>query len=209
MHELCGQNGANPVVTDELFLTNFFPKKSVRQLLAEHENVYETVLRAETSELAKLPGMNERTLQKVKTLREFLARWQNEKKNSVKIIRCPRDVFDYLADMQSLQQEQFRVVMMNTKHHIIAQKTIFQGTINNCIVSAKEIFQPAIQSLAAGIILAHNHPSGDSTPSDMDIDVTKRLVLSGKLLEITVLDHIVIGKHEYSSLKEKSLLPDA
>lgn len=207
MHEVRDTLENLYMATDESFLSLLLPKRTVRQLLAEREKVYEAVLFAEESELAGYKRSGVKSLRNIKILREFLSRWQAEKARRVKSVRCPEDAFNYLTDMQQLRQEQLRVIILNAKNNIIAQKIIFQGTINSAPVCAREIFHPAVQHLAAGIILAHNHPSGDSTPSDLDVEVTKPLVRSGKLLGIAVLDHIVIGKGEYSSLKEKALLP--
>lgn len=206
MYELRNTRENLHTATDESFLSLLLPKRTVRQLLAEHEKVYEAVLSAEECALAGFKSAGEKSLRNIEILREFLSRWQAEKTRRVKSILCPGDAFDYLTDMQQLRQEQLRVIILNAKNNIILQRTIFQGTINSAPVCAREIFHPAVQHLAAGIILAHNHPSGDSTPSDLDVEVTKPLIQSGNLLGIAVLDHIVIGKGEYSSLKEKSLL---
>jgi DNA repair protein RadC len=111
-----------------------------------------------------------------------------------------------VEDMQFLAVEQFRVIYLNTKNGIIAEEIIAQGTINATIVGGREIFRKAVRLLAASIILAHNHPSGDALPSQEDIAITRKLVEAGKLLDINILDHIIIGKGQFESLKEKGLL---
>ena len=103
--------------------------------------------------------------------------------------------------MQYLKQEQFRVVLLDVKHKIISNQIITQGTVSGTLVGAREVFNPAIKHMASKILLVHNHPSGDPTPSREDIEITKQLVKAGDIIGIPVLDHIIIGKDEYTSLK--------
>lgn len=95
---------------------------------------------------------------------------------------------------------------INTKNKPTAIHTVSIGTLNSTVVHPREIFKAAILSNAASIILAHNHPSGDPTPSKEDIGITKRLVDAGELLGITVMDHIIIGENNYVSMKKRSLI---
>lgn len=108
--------------------------------------------------------------------------------------------------MQFLAVEQFRVIYLNTKNGVIAEEVVTQGTINSTIVGGREIFRRAVRLLAASIILLHNHPSGDTLPSQEDIAITRILVEAGKLLDIAILDHIIIGKGKFESLKERGIL---
>ena len=108
--------------------------------------------------------------------------------------------------MQFLAVEQFRVIYLNTKNGIIAEEVVAQGTINATIVGGRELFRRAVRLLAASIILLHNHPSGDTMPSQEDIAITKKLVEAGKLLDIGIIDHIIIGKGQFESLKERGIL---
>jgi DNA repair protein RadC len=111
-----------------------------------------------------------------------------------------------MTEMRWLQKEHFRMLLLNTKHHVLAIPTISIGSLSAAIVHPREVFREAIRSSAAAIILAHNHPSGDPTPSAEDTQLTKRLVEIGKLMDITVLDHIIIGDGRYLSMKEKGIL---
>ncbi len=121
-------------------------------------------------------------------------------------IRSPKDVSDYLMeDMRYLKQERFLILLLDTKNNIIGKEEISRGTLNSSIVHPREVFKPAIKRSVSAIIVAHNHPSGDPTPSHEDIEVTKRLVEAGKILGIDVLDHVIIGDMRYISLKEKGL----
>lgn len=122
-------------------------------------------------------------------------------------ITGPQDAADYMMDaLRYLHQEHFVALYLNTKNQVIGQETLFVGTLNSSLVHPREVFREAIRKSAASLILLHNHPSGDPTPSKEDLDVTKRLVESGRLLGIEVLDHLVIGDGTYVSLKERGLI---
>lgn len=122
-------------------------------------------------------------------------------------IRSPEDAANYLMpDMSSLQQEHFVALFLNVKNEIIHKETIFIGSLNASIVHPRELFREAVKRSAASIICAHNHPSGNPAPSPEDIEVTKRLVAAGDMMGIDVLDHIVIGNHQFISLKEKGYM---
>ena len=122
-------------------------------------------------------------------------------------IRCPEDVASYLMEeMRHLPQEHFVVLFLDAKNRVISHETIFVGSLNASIVHPREVFRAAIKWNCASIICAHNHPSGDPTPSPEDVEVTKRLVEVGKTVGIEVLDHIVIGDGTYVSLKERGTI---
>lgn len=119
-------------------------------------------------------------------------------------IRSPEDAANFLMqDMTALQQEHFVVLFLNTKNQVIHQKTIFIGSLNASIVHPREIYREAVKRSAASIICAHNHPSGVPTPSPEDIDVTNRLVEAGIIIGVDLLDHVIIGDHQFISMKEK------
>ncbi|WP_442962140.1 RadC family protein [Pseudogracilibacillus sp. SE30717A] len=123
------------------------------------------------------------------------------------IIRSPEDGADYvMEEMRNLNQEHLVVLFLNTKNQIIHRQTIFIGSLNASIVHPREIFREAVKRSAASIICAHNHPSGDPSPSKEDIHVTRRLVEAGKIMGIELLDHLVIGNNSFTSLKEKGYL---
>ncbi|SHG73710.1 DNA repair protein RadC [Virgibacillus chiguensis] len=123
------------------------------------------------------------------------------------VIRSPEDGADYIMeDMRILNQEHFVALFLNTKNQVIHRQTIFIGSLNASIVHPREVFREAVKRSAASIIVAHNHPSGDPTPSQEDIHVTRRLVESGKMIGIELIDHIIIGNRKFVSLKEKGYL---
>ncbi|KAF0823695.1 DNA repair protein RadC [Cytobacillus firmus] len=123
------------------------------------------------------------------------------------IIRSPEDGANYVMhDMRFLSQEHFVCLYLNTKNQVLHKQTIFIGSLNASIVHPREVFKEAFRRSAASIICIHNHPSGDPTPSREDIEVTKRLAESGKIIGIDVLDHLIIGENKFVSLKEKGYL---
>src|SRR3954464_13645269 len=110
-----------------------------------------------------------------------------------------------MLEMGHLDQETLRVVLLNTKNQVIKFSDVYKGSLNSSLVRVAEVFKEAVRVNAAAVIVAHNHPSGDPTPSPEDAKVTEQLVAAGKLLEIEVLDHLVIGERRWISLREKKL----
>ena len=123
------------------------------------------------------------------------------------IIRRPEDTLPVLeAELSELGYEKFIALALNTKNHVTAVLPVSSGSLNASIVHPRELFQRAILANAASIIVCHNHPSGDPTPSPEDIALTRKLIDAGLLLDIPVLDHIVLGYGSYVSFKECGLL---
>lgn len=123
------------------------------------------------------------------------------------IIRAPKDVADlFMARLRYEPREHFLLVLLSTKNHVLATPTISIGSLNASIVHPREVFHEAINHSAAAVILVHNHPSGDPTPSSEDIALTRKLVDVGEILEIHVLDHLIIGDNKYVSLKEQGII---
>ena len=122
-------------------------------------------------------------------------------------IRTPEDVVNILsADYDAAVVEMAQMLALDTKNKIIGIFTISTGSLNASIIHPRDIFQRAILSNAASVILAHNHPSGDPTPSSEDTELTKKLVDAGKILDIPILDHVVIGDGKFVSLKERGII---
>ena len=122
-------------------------------------------------------------------------------------IRQPEDAANwYLHRLRYVQQEEFHVLLLSTKHQVLASCCVAVGTMDAALVDPRMVFQEALRHQAAALILAHNHPSGDPSPSKEDIALTLRLAEAGKLLELPVLDHVIIGDGRFVSLKEKGLL---
>ena len=123
------------------------------------------------------------------------------------IIRTPDDVAALLMPRFRYEtKESFIAILLSTKNHVLKTPVISVGSLNASIVHPRELFREAINASAAAVILAHNHPSGDPAPSPEDVSLTRKLVEAGKLLDIPVLDHIVLGDGKYISFKEKGIL---
>ncbi|MFA6435391.1 MAG: DNA repair protein RadC [Elusimicrobiales bacterium] len=118
----------------------------------------------------------------------------------------PRDVWDELRDIRENKKEHFITFYLDTRNQEIKRDIVSIGTLNYNLVHPREVFEPAVRNLAAGIILAHNHPSGCLEPSDEDLSLTRRLVQAGKLLGIEVLDHVIVTREAFASFKQKGLL---
>ena len=125
----------------------------------------------------------------------------------VEIIHGPEDVARFaMPHFRHETKEHFAVLLLNTKNHILAMPVISQGSLTASVVHPREVFEAAVRHSAASMILLHNHPSGDPSPSREDIAVTERLVKAGQIMDIPVLDHVIIGNDSFASLKEKGLM---
>jgi DNA repair protein RadC len=121
-------------------------------------------------------------------------------------VRAPRDLADRLiVQMGHLEREELRVVLLNAKNDVLRIETVYQGNVSASLVRVGELFRTAIKISAAGIILVHNHPSGDPTPSPDDLHLTAEAIAAGRLLDLEVLDHLVIGHDSYVSLRDRGV----
>jgi DNA repair protein RadC len=174
-------------------------------LLARYEGLV-GLARASCSELCQIKGMGPAKVAQVKAALELGRRLLLTGPESRPQVRSPADAAGLLmAEMGMLEKEHLRTLLLDTKNHVLASPTIYVGSINTSLIRVAEIFREAIKANCAGIIVAHNHPSGDPTPSQEDVAVTEQIVQAGKLLDIEVLDHLVIGHQRYVSLKERRL----
>ena len=139
---------------------------------------------------------------------EIFRRTNRLKKQGFKTkISSAEDIYNRYVDyLQQKKKEHFYAVFLNTKNHIIDDNLVSKGTLNASLIHPREVFKHAIQASANAIILVHNHPSGDQSPSKEDEVVTKNLVNAGVLLGITVLDHIIIGENSYFSFADEGLM---
>ena len=194
-------------LSDEELLSTFIPKDVANKLMKEYQSIYGVVMNTAEIDTKNLRGFGKNKLDKIACIKEIIYRINIEKSKALTQISSPNDVLTYFKDMEDLRQEEIRLIMLNTKNKIIAHKTISKGTINASIVTPREIFFPAIKMMASSIILAHNHPSADVTPSNEDKNITEIVARSGKLINIKLLDHIIIGKNKIYSFKEAGLIP--
>lgn len=131
---------------------------------------------------------------------ELGRRFFNTNIHGIAVIRTPKDVFDYVKDMRRLPKEHLRGLYLNTHHRIIHDEVISIGTINSNVIHPREVFKPALEYAAAAVVLVHNHPSGIVTPSDEDVTITEQLIEAGKIIGITLLDHVVVTRDDFISI---------
>ncbi|CAM5217805.1 DNA replication and repair protein RadC OS=Ureibacillus acetophenoni OX=614649 GN=SAMN05877842_102348 PE=3 SV=1 [Ureibacillus acetophenoni] len=176
------------------------------RVLTYFEQIHE-LKHATLEEIVSIKGIGEAKAVQLLAAIELGRRLAQMQVNNRFTIRSPHDAASFLMpEMSSLNQEHFVVLFLNTKNQIIHKQTIFIGSLNSSIVHPREIFREAVKRSAASIICAHNHPSGVPTPSPEDIDVTKRLQEAGYIIGIDLIDHIIIGDHQFISLKEKGYM---
>lgn len=121
-------------------------------------------------------------------------------------VRSPADIADRLTiQMAGLEQEELRVILLNTKNHVLDVVTIYRGNVSAALARVGELYRDAVRLNASGVILVHNHPSGDPTPSADDLHLTAEALAAGRLLDIDLLDHIVIGGSGYVSLRDRGV----
>ncbi|MCK4429179.1 MAG: DNA repair protein RadC [Candidatus Aenigmarchaeota archaeon] len=153
-------------------------------------------------EFQEIKGIGPAKATQIKALFEFNKRYNLSKKNS-QPIKSAKDVFEYSSQrLLVTDKEQFMILLLDSKNRIIKDETVSIGTLNASIIHPREVFKSAIKESANTIILIHNHPSGDPTPSIEDEKITKILFEAGELLDIKVLDHVIIGDGKYHSFKE-------
>ncbi len=149
-------------------------------------------------ELQEIPGIGPAKATQIKSLFEFNKRHRLAKKNGAPI-KSAKDVFEYaIHRLIDTDKEQFMVLHLDSKNRIIKDEIISKGILNASIVHPREAFKSAIKESANAIILVHNHPSGDPTPSDEDLKITERMFQAGEIIGIRVLDHVIVGDTHYS-----------
>lgn len=162
------------------------------------------LVRASRTEMEAVKGIGEVKAIRIKAALELGRRAQTIPVEQRPQITSPADAANLLmSEMMYLEQEHLRLITLDTRNRVLDMPTIYKGSLNSAIVRIGELFRSAIRTNAAALIVAHNHPSGDPSPSPEDVHVTRQLVRAGKLLDIEVIDHIVIGRQSYVSLKER------
>ncbi len=161
---------------------------------------------ANFSELCTVRGIGDAKATQIKAALELGKRLLVAAPEERLQVRTPTDVANLMMlEMGLLEQEQLRTVLMDTKNFVLRVHTVYAGSLDKISIRIGEIFREAIRANAASIILVHNHPSGDPTPSPDDVNITELIVEAGTLLHINVLDHLVIGRQRFMSMKERGL----
>jgi len=174
------------------------------RLLAQFGTV-QKIAQAHVMEIAKVQGVGNQTALRLKASLA-LGRKLLQPEDERPAIQSPADAAQILMPMLAHREQEYMIVMvLDTRNRMLDAVEVYHGSLNSSMVRIGELFKPALQRNAAGIIIAHNHPSTDPTPSPEDVSVTRTIVQAGKLLDVSVLDHLVIGLSRWVSLKEKGL----
>ncbi len=161
---------------------------------------------ASVRELCEVSGIGPAKAAQLKAALELGRRLILSSGDSRPQITCPGDAANlFLAAMSTEAQEQLRVMLLDSRHRVQRMSVVYVGNVNTSMIRVAEVFRQAVKDNSAAIVVAHNHPSGDPTPSPEDVRVTEQMVRAGKMLDIEVLDHLIIGKQRYVSLKERGL----
>jgi len=176
-----------------------------QELMTHFNNDIRRLYQAHPAELAKVKGINQATAVRIKAALNLGLRLSlpAEERPS---INSPADAAALVqSEMALLEKEHLRVLLLDRRNRVLDNIEVYQGSVSSSQVRVGEVFQPAVGRMASAIVVCHNHPSGDPTPSPDDVAVTRAMVQAGKLLDITLLDHLVIGQNKWVSLKERGL----
>lgn len=176
-------------------------------LLARGEGSLRRLAGLGQSELERVPGVGPAVAARVSAALELGRRLAREGPAERAKIRGPRDVYETCApSMRDLPHEEFRTLLLNTQHAVLREVTVTRGVLDGSLVHPREVFRAAISENASALILVHNHPSGEPTPSPEDRAVTTQLVAAGGVIGIPVLDHVVIGDGRFLSFTEQGMM---
>lgn len=187
-------------------------QKSALEVAQEILSTYKSdglasIINVPPSELTRIDGLGPVKVATLLAAIELGLRIAKKPSNNKYVIKTPDDVANYaMPRLRYEKREHFALLLLDTKNQVITFPDISIGSLNASIVHPREVFRCAISHCASSIILVHNHPSGDPSPSTEDINVTWRLIKSGKILDIEILDHIIIGDNKYTSLKQQGMI---
>ncbi len=195
----------------ELLLFFGIPRKDTRglarSLLKEYKGRLDKVLDAPIEELLKFPHLGRYALLPLKVVHEVAKRYLKARSEAVYYLKSPKEVHQYLIyELKNEQKEVFLVIFLASDLKVLKLERLFEGTISESTIYPRELFFKACRYGASQVVLAHNHPSGNLTPSEADKRLTKQLILAGHLLQIKVIDHLIIGQNDYFSFAENGLM---
>lgn len=205
------KKGPNALTNNELLaiiLRTGIKNKNALQVSREIWQKYgrKKLTSASYNELRNIKGVGSTKAVQILAAIELGKRLFKEKPENETYINSVDDVIKEIGSIKNNKKENFLALYLDVRNRLIHQETVSIGSLNASLVHPREVFEPAIQHLAVRIILAHNHPSGDPEPSAQDLEITKRLTESGKILGIEITDHIILAKNGFISFKAKRLL---
>lgn len=178
-----------------------------RELCASFNGDLRKIADATVTELCAIKGTGPAKAATVKAALALARRLGDERLRASDRFTTPEQVFrHYRSKLEDLKKERFLVLLLDGKNRVIREVEISVGSLNQSLVHPREVFNPAVRESAAAIILVHNHPTGDPTPSREDIEITRRLKEAGELMGIRILDHVIIGINQFVSLVDKGLM---
>lgn len=181
-------------------------KPSAREALKRFGDLA-SVLEAPVEELLKVPGIGEKNVLPLKFVPAVARRFLKRRIQQRPYFSSAKEVYEYLIhSMMDLKKEVFKVLYLDARNCILAAEDLFQGTVNESVVYPREVFERAFKHHASALVLVHNHPSGNLSPSAADISLTRRLLLAARLLQVKLLDHLIIARGGYFSFAEEGLL---
>ncbi len=183
--------------------------KPMARAALKHFGSLAAVLEAPMEELLQISGIGPRNALAIKFVHEVARRFlaQRVKGRPFTTLASSQEVYEYLAhSMIPLKKEIFKTIFLDARHHIIAVEDLFHGTVNESVVYPREVMERALKHHASALILVHNHPSGDPQPSPADVEVTRRLFLAAKVLDLHLLDHLILAKKGYFSFADEGLI---
>ncbi|OGO02078.1 MAG: hypothetical protein A2Y90_00715 [Chloroflexi bacterium RBG_13_52_12] len=207
-----GISGFHDYEVVELLLSLGTPRRDCKQAAKEAIKKFQTlrgVLEATPEELQQISGIGEHSAFGIKLVQEVAREFLKAKMLEKPFYRSSQEVFDYLYHaMRGLKKEVFKVLYLTSQNQIIDTVDLSEGTVNSSSVSPREVIEGAIKNNAAALIFVHNHPSGVTDPSANDKSLTRELVYAGRIVQIKVLDHIIIGDNRYYSFAGEGLIEE-
>ena len=188
-------------ISDEKLLAKIVSEKSAKELLERHKTLEELLLKSYRQELEQVRGVGSKMSRRIKAVGEAVNRVMYQKGKKVEYIKSAGDVYKICKDMVHLDQEEVRAILLNVKNKVIRTETVTIGTISSSVVTPREVYSRAVRAMASGVVVVHNHPSGNPKPSEDDERITTRLIAAGKALSISFLDHVIIGRGSFVSMK--------
>lgn len=198
--------GPQALASAELLEVVVGAQRDLGRLLMATFHGLEGLVRASLQELQEVPGIGPSKAARIKAALELGTRLMTIPPEDRPQISSPADAAHLLMpEMSYLEQEHLRVVLLDTKNRLLGMPTVYVGSAHTAVARVAEVMREAVSARAVGMIIVHNHPSGESTPSPEDVALTKRFVEAGELLDIRVLDHLIIGRRTYVSMKQRGL----
>jgi DNA repair protein RadC len=203
--ERLASHGSAALSASELLTVLWGSNDAAGEALARHGSLAE-LARADVIELTALPGVGVSRAAQLVAAFEIGRRSAASRFGTRWSVRAPRDVADrLLPQMAALEREELRVLLLNTKNCVLRETTVYVGNVSAAIVRVAELFRDAVRVQAAGVILVHNHPSGDPEPSPDDVHLTAEAIAAGRLLDVPVLDHVILARDGHVSLRDRGV----